>query len=152
MRVDVSALLCRLPLTAAAIGLLPCNHLLLRCCRSKSTMAPVCDEGELAALTSMFKGNETAATAFCDKLTTRVTGIEEGLNTFFLTIMGALVFIMHAGFAMVSLIVAAAVPSTRSSTQESASLPGSTHCQAGRRPTQACLRNSPNSFAPKLHV
>lgn len=65
------------------------------------TMASLCDEGELAALTAMFKGNETAAGAFCDKLTTRVTGIEEGMNTFFLTIMGALVFIMHAGFAMV---------------------------------------------------
>lgn len=67
-----------------------------------ATMPAMCDEGELAALASMFKGNETAATAFCDKLGNRVTGIEEGLNTFFLTIMGALVFIMHAGFAMVS--------------------------------------------------
>lgn len=65
-------------------------------------MTAVCDEGEIAALTAMFKGNSTAATAFCDKLTARVTGIEEGVNTFFLTIMGALVFIMHAGFAMVS--------------------------------------------------
>lgn len=73
-------------------------------------MAPICDEGELSALTAMFKGNETAATAFCDKLTTRVSGIEEGLNTFFLTIMGALVFIMHAGFAMVSWYCAAAAP------------------------------------------
>lgn len=63
---------------------------------------PICDEGELKALASMFKGNTTAATAFCDKLGKRVTGIEEGLNTFFLTVMGALVFIMHAGFAMVS--------------------------------------------------
>jgi tetrahydromethanopterin S-methyltransferase subunit E len=62
----------------------------------------ICDEGELAALASMFKGNETAATAFCEKLGKRVTGIEEGMNTFFLTVMGALVFIMHAGFAMVS--------------------------------------------------
>lgn len=62
---------------------------------------PVCDEDELKALASMFKGNETAASAFCDKLGARVGGIEEGVNTFFLTIMGALVFVMHAGFAMV---------------------------------------------------
>jgi hypothetical protein len=60
-----------------------------------------CDEGELAALTTMFKGNGTAASAFCDKLSTRVGGIEEGVNTMFMTVNGALVFIMHAGFAMV---------------------------------------------------
>lgn len=62
---------------------------------------PVCDEGELAALTAMFKGNGTAAEAFCNKMGTRLGGLEEGVNTFFLTINGALVFIMHAGFAMV---------------------------------------------------
>lgn len=81
-------------------------------------MAPICDEGELSALTAMFAGNETAATAFCDKLTTRVTGIEEGLNTFFLTIMGALVFIMHAGFAMVSWFGAAAHRASRTAHRE----------------------------------
>jgi hypothetical protein len=68
-------------------------------------MAPFCDEAELAALQVMFKGNETAATAFCEKLdgmTGRMDGMQEGVNTFFLTSTGALVFIMHAGFAMVS--------------------------------------------------
>lgn len=62
---------------------------------------PLCEPDELKALTAMFKGNATAAGAFCDKLSTRVGGIEEGVNTFFMTVMGALVFIMHAGFAMV---------------------------------------------------
>eukprot|EP00775_Hariotina_reticulata_P002904 gene2904-3192_t len=81
-------------------------------------MASFCSPEELAALTGLFKGAE-AAEAFCTKLTEgtlapgagvanmadagltgRLVGLEEGLNTFFLTIMGALVFIMHAGFAM----------------------------------------------------
>lgn len=64
--------------------------------------AVFCDEDEIKALSSMFKGNSTAAEAFCAKLGHRITGDEEGMNTFFLTIMGAMVFIMHAGFAMVS--------------------------------------------------
>jgi hypothetical protein len=68
---------------------------------SYSYPTAICDEGELKALTAMFK-NATAASAFCDKMSTRVGGVEEGLNTFFLTINGALVFVMHAGFAMVS--------------------------------------------------
>ncbi|KAF8065460.1 AMT1-1 [Scenedesmus sp. PABB004] len=76
-------------------------------------VATFCDPGELAALKSLFKGNATAASAFCEKLSAvsnvndpeysiagRMAGIEEGVNTFFLTIMGALVFVMHAGFAM----------------------------------------------------
>lgn len=66
---------------------------------SYSYPTAICDEGELKALTAMFK-NATAASAFCDKMSTRVGGVEEGLNTFFLTINGALVFVMHAGFAM----------------------------------------------------
>ena len=33
-------------------------------------------------------------------LTARLDGLTEGVNTFFLTSCGALVFIMHAGFAM----------------------------------------------------
>eukprot|EP00878_Enallax_costatus_P037023 GHUV01041732.1.p1 GENE.GHUV01041732.1~~GHUV01041732.1.p1 ORF type:complete len:122 (-),score=21.56 GHUV01041732.1:68-433(-) len=76
-------------------------------------VATFCDDAELAALSAMFKGNATAARAFCQKLAIvgsdghlplgdRISGIEEGVNTFFLTINGALVFIMHAGFAMVN--------------------------------------------------
>jgi hypothetical protein len=83
-------------------------------------MTSFCSPEELAALTGLFKGAE-AAEAFCTKLTEgtltsgagsanladagltgRIVGIEEGLNTFFLTVNGALVFVMHAGFAMVS--------------------------------------------------
>lgn len=71
-----------------------------------------CAPNELVALTSLFKGNVTAAQAFCEKLTPlydvngnppqyQLDGLREGLNTFFLTINGALVFVMHAGFAMV---------------------------------------------------
>jgi hypothetical protein len=80
-------------------------------------MSAFCSEDELKALISIFK-TEDAATAFCEKLGTigkpesmdaadwtsaadRMDGITEGLNTFFLTSCGALVFIMHAGFAMV---------------------------------------------------
>lgn len=68
----------------------------------------LCAPEELTALSSLFKGNETAATALCDKFAgmDRIKGVEEGLNTFFLTINGALVFVMHAGFAMVSLSAA----------------------------------------------
>jgi hypothetical protein len=64
----------------------------------------LCAPEELTALASLFKGNETAATTLCNKFAgiERLTGVEEGLNTFFLTINGALVFVMHAGFAMVS--------------------------------------------------
>uniref|UniRef100_A0A383WE90 Ammonium transporter AmtB-like domain-containing protein n=1 Tax=Tetradesmus obliquus TaxID=3088 RepID=A0A383WE90_TETOB len=66
-----------------------------------------CTGDELKALAGLFK-TQAAAQAFCDKLTIvntpllgdRLAGIEEGVNTFFLTIMGALVFVMHAGFAM----------------------------------------------------
>lgn len=84
---------------------------------AEEAVSTFCDPSELSALTAMFKGNATAAEAFCTKLNIlgtadgesvpglqdRIAGIEEGLNTFFLTINGALVFIMHAGFAMVSL-------------------------------------------------
>lgn len=65
--------------------------------------------------TTLFGKNATAAAAFCEKLAVvsstadpdyslpdRLSGLEEGVNTFFLTVMGALVFVMHAGFAMVS--------------------------------------------------
>jgi hypothetical protein len=63
----------------------------------------------VACRTGLFK-TEAAAQAFCDKLNyvqvpplgDRLAGIEEGVNTFFLTVNGALVFVMHAGFAMVS--------------------------------------------------
>jgi hypothetical protein len=62
-----------------------------------------------ACRTGLFK-TQAAAQAFCDKLAIvstpslgdRLSGIEEGVNTFFLTVNGALVFVMHAGFAMVS--------------------------------------------------
>lgn len=69
-----------------------------------ATPTSLCAPEELKALASLFKGNETAATALCDKFAgmDRLKGVEEGVNTFFLTINGALVFIMHAGFAMVS--------------------------------------------------
>lgn len=80
-----------------------------------TTLTSFCDPTELAALSAMFKGNATAAGAFCQKLAIlgspdgtstpglqqRIEGIEEGVNTFFMTVMGSLVFIMHAGFAMV---------------------------------------------------
>jgi len=82
--------------TAAVVSVVACRFTM-----SYAYPTPICDEGELKALAAMFKGNETAASAFCDKLGTRVGGVEEGLNTFFLTVMGALVFVMHAGFAMV---------------------------------------------------
>lgn len=90
--------------------------------------ASFCDSAELAALSAMFNNNATAAESFCQKLsilgtpdgstvpdlTDRITGIEEGVNTFFLTINGALVFIMHAGFAMVSFGLAGAATATSS--------------------------------------
>lgn len=71
-------------------------------------MATFCSPEELAALGRAF-GGEEAATAFCDKLggtasglyQDQLDGLREGLNTFFLTVNGALVFVMHAGFAMV---------------------------------------------------
>lgn len=67
-----------------------------------------CSPEELAALKSLFAshGGDEAALAFCEKISKvgadRMDGMQEGVNTFFLTSCGALVFIMHAGFAMVS--------------------------------------------------
>lgn len=66
-----------------------------------------CSPEELAALTAAFKSAKTAA-SFCERLapasgaasSETVEAMAEGINTFFLTINGALVFIMHAGFAM----------------------------------------------------
>jgi hypothetical protein len=66
----------------------------------------------VACRAGLFK-TQAAAQAFCDKLSVvqtppladRLAGIEEGVNTFFLTINGALVFVMHAGFAMVSAVI-----------------------------------------------
>jgi hypothetical protein len=70
------------------------------------TAPSFCSDAELAALKTLFKGDDAAASAFCDKLGSvgadRMDGMQEGINTFFLTSTGALVFIMHAGFAMVS--------------------------------------------------
>jgi hypothetical protein len=65
-----------------------------------------------ACRTGLFK-TQAAAQAFCDKLSIvqtppladRLAGIEEGVNTFFLTVNGALVFVMHAGFAMVRAVL-----------------------------------------------
>ncbi|GBF92724.1 ammonium transporter [Raphidocelis subcapitata] len=74
--------------------------------------ASFCSPAELAALTNVFKNSKVAA-SFCERLAvvgtfddpstqleTRLSGMTEGVNTFFLTSSGALVFIMHAGFAM----------------------------------------------------
>jgi hypothetical protein len=73
-----------------------------------------CTTQELNSLQTLFGGNLTAAENFCSRLAPladqsgalptyddQLLGVVEGLNTFFLTINGALVFIMHAGFAMV---------------------------------------------------
>lgn len=72
-------------------------------------MIDTCLPARLVACSAGLFKTTAAAQAFCDKLTIvseppladRLAGIEEGVNTFFLTIMGALVFVMHAGFAMV---------------------------------------------------
>lgn len=71
-----------------------------------------CSPSELAALTTLFKNSATAE-SFCERLAVngafgedsnnlgdRLDGLTEGVNTFFLTSAGALVFVMHAGFAM----------------------------------------------------
>jgi Amt family ammonium transporter len=66
-----------------------------------------CNPEELKALTAAFKSAKVAA-SFCERLapasgaasSETVEAMAEGINTFFLTINGALVFIMHAGFAM----------------------------------------------------
>ncbi|KAI8474735.1 MAG: ammonium transporter AmtB-like domain-containing protein [Monoraphidium minutum] len=70
-----------------------------------------CSPTELSALTSVF-GDAAAAASFCERLaiagtadepmslSERLDGMQEGTNTFFLTWAGALVFVMHAGFAM----------------------------------------------------
>jgi hypothetical protein len=72
-----------------------------------------CSPGELQALTAALK-NATMAADLCARLapvgpwddptagmSARLDGLTEGVNTFFLTSTGALVFVMHAGFAMV---------------------------------------------------
>lgn len=56
---------------------------------------------ERLAPVAAFDSAAPADAAVTDVLGDRLSGIEEGVNTFFLTVNGALVFIMHAGFAMV---------------------------------------------------
>ncbi|KAI8468765.1 MAG: ammonium transporter AmtB-like domain-containing protein [Monoraphidium minutum] len=73
-------------------------------------VATFCSPAELKALEAVFKNTATAA-SFCERLAIvgsadgeslndRLDGYQEGINTFFLTWAGALVFVMHAGFAM----------------------------------------------------
>ena len=87
-----------------------------------SSLSSFCSPGELKALTKSF-GDAAMASAFCERLANVATydatnadkpfsspiedvilDMKEGVNTFFLVILGALVFIMHAGFAMVRLV------------------------------------------------
>jgi Amt family ammonium transporter len=62
-----------------------------------------CSPEEFAALVVAFGNNADLATSLCGKLgSANLVDVSEGLNTQFLLFAGALVFIMHGGFAMVS--------------------------------------------------
>jgi Amt family ammonium transporter len=67
-----------------------------------------CTQEEFDALAQAFGDNAALATSLCAKLGEAATvaaslaETNEGLNTQFLLFAGALVFIMHGGFAMVS--------------------------------------------------
>ncbi len=58
----------------------------------------------ISAMTAVFDGNGVKAEALCDQIMPaydRAEGVAIGLNTLYLVSCGALVFVMHAGFAMV---------------------------------------------------
>jgi hypothetical protein len=62
-----------------------------------------CTGDEFTALVAAFSNNADLATSLCGKLgSANLVDVTEGLNTQFLLFAGALVFIMHGGFAMVS--------------------------------------------------
>lgn len=109
---------------------------------------PFCSPEEMAALTTMFSGNATLAEAFCTKLDTsaRLSGIEEGTNTFFLTVNGALVFVMHAGFAMVSKCAPACSRVGRSTPAQRVCLPFTT---AAPSLTRCCRHALPSLTRPR---